>query len=632
MKILIVKTGALGDVLRSSFIAQALKDKYKDRDPIIYWITAKNAVPLIASNKYIDHYLVSDEKEKLRNVSFDLVVNLEESKEDCAFVSKLKKKRLIGPYLDNEGNIMYGSDLREWFDMSIISKYGKKKADRLKIKNKKTHRQLIGEGIGVKWRKYEPFLRLNEKQRTMAQSFLRRHRLSRSDMIVGINVGSADRWPKDLPMKKTAMLIDKIHKKYGAKILLFGGPGEVERNKDVIALSKSPIIDTGCGNDLSELPALASVCSFFVTTDSLGLHVALALKRRTVCLVGPTSPSELGMYGLGKVIVSKSKDVCTYKTKTRCMDKIDLNEIVEFFDEFMNQKITFLITAFNEPESIGRAIEAALNQKTKYKYDILVSAPDEKTLSVVRKISKKHKNVKSFKDPGKGKSFALNLLFKKISCDILILSDGDVYVSENSVEDLVNLFLDPEVGCVTGRPVPIEDRKSKYGYWANFLFDAAHSIRLKSSIKNDFIECSGYLFGFRKKKINMIPLDVAEDTVIPYFFWEKGYRIGYGKYAKVFVKNADNLRDWVKQKIRTSKAHETLDKYVNVKSTPRVKNFRNESKGASLLIQYPQSIRELGWTMQLFLFRLCMWGCVFLDTKLRNKHYGDSWERVDSTK
>jgi ADP-heptose:LPS heptosyltransferase len=33
MKILIIKTGALGDVVRTSFIAQALKEKYKKLNP-----------------------------------------------------------------------------------------------------------------------------------------------------------------------------------------------------------------------------------------------------------------------------------------------------------------------------------------------------------------------------------------------------------------------------------------------------------------------------------------------------------------------------------------------------------------------------------------------------------------------
>ena len=36
--------------------------------------------------------------------------------------------------------------------------------------------------------------------------------------------------------------------------------------------------------------------------------------------------------------------------------------------------------------------------------------------------AKKDKRIKLFKDPGKGKSFALNLIFKQVQTDILLLT------------------------------------------------------------------------------------------------------------------------------------------------------------------------------------------------------------------
>ncbi len=294
--------------------------------------------------------------------------------------------------------------------------------------------------------------------------------------------------------------------------------------------------------------------------------------------------------------------------------------------------ISIIITAFKEPETIRKSIESALNQKTNYKYEILVSAPDEETLNIAKKYEKKDKRLKVFQDPGKGKSYALNLIFQKIKTDILILTDGDVIMSNNSVDEIANLFLNPEIGCVAGRPISIEDQKTKYGFWANFLFNAAHKLRKQSFKSNSFIECSGYLFAFRKNKIKQIPLDVAEDAVIPYMFWEKGYKIGYAENAKVYVKNVDNWNDWIKQKTRTSKAHETLHKYVDIKSTPRIKSFKTETKGIFDVLKYPKTPKEVFWTFQLILARLYMWISVFKDTKLKNKHYEDAWERAESTK
>ena len=88
----------------------------------------------------------------------------------------------------------------------------------------------------------------------------------------------------------------------------------------------------------------------------------------------------------------------------------------------------------------------------------------------------------------------------------------------------------------------------------------------------------------------------------------------------------------MKQKIRTSKAHETLNKYVNLEVAEKTKSFSNESKGLKYLFTYPKSPKEFYWTLKLIVARLNMWIRVFYDTKIKNKQYADAWERVDSTK
>ena len=333
------------------------------------------------------------------------------------------------------------------------------------------------------------------------------------------------------------------------------------------------------------------------------------------------------MYDLGEKILPKSDCLCCYKKDCKSMEVVDIKEILYEIDCFLKQDIILLITAFKEP-NIEKAIKSAINQKTKYKYKILVSAPDDETLNIAKKY-----NIEIFKDPGKGKILALNLIFEKVKTDILILTDGDVFISENSVEDITNLFLDPEIGCITGRPVPLETKKTMFGYWANFLFDSAHKIRKIAFGKNSFIECSGYLFAFRKKFIKKLPLNTAEDAIIPYIFWEKGYKIGYEENAKVFVKNVSNFKDWIKQKTRTAEAHETLSKFVDTKITKRVKSFRTEFKGIFWLFTYPKTIKQFLWSLLLVFARSYMWGKVFFNIKFAKKHPKvDNWERINSAR
>ncbi|VVB80290.1 Glycosyltransferase AglE [uncultured archaeon] len=294
--------------------------------------------------------------------------------------------------------------------------------------------------------------------------------------------------------------------------------------------------------------------------------------------------------------------------------------------------ISIVITSFNEPKTVGKAIDSFLSQKIRKKFELIVVAPDKGTEDIVRRFSQKNKQVRYFKDPGKGKSYALNLIIPKLRGEILVFTDGDLFVSRNSLNEILKKFEDPRVGCVSARPVPMEDKKTKYGYFANFLFDSAHKLRKKSENKFGFVECSGYLWAFRNNVITSFPVDVAEDTIVPCLFYLKGYKIAYAPKAEVYVKNVTNLKDWLKQKIRTTKAHETLLKYVDVKRVPRSKSFLNELFGGFYLFTYPKKIREVFWTLDLFFLRLYMWVAVFYHTKIKKKRYSDAWERINSTK
>jgi len=286
--------------------------------------------------------------------------------------------------------------------------------------------------------------------------------------------------------------------------------------------------------------------------------------------------------------------------------------------------ISIIITSFNEP-NLEKAILSILNQKINDKHEIIVVAPDKNA----ENLAKKYK-IKYFKDPGKGKSYALNLLLRKIKSDILILTDGDVYLGHNSINEILELFKDPMIGVVTGRPIPQENKDTKFGYWGNLLFYGAHKIRKKLFNEGKFLECSGYLFAFRNL-IKEFPLDVAEDTIIPYIFNHKGYKIGYAEKALVYVKNPNNFKDWLRQRKRTAKGHETLMKYYP--HFPRVKSFWNEVKyGFFWALSYPQTIREMYWTILLIFARLYMWMLTLTESKLLKKQYQDAWERINSTK
>lgn len=287
--------------------------------------------------------------------------------------------------------------------------------------------------------------------------------------------------------------------------------------------------------------------------------------------------------------------------------------------------ISIVITSYREPKTIGRAIKSFQNQKIKDKYEIIVVAPDKETLNVAKKYK-----VKCFKDPRKGKPTALNLAFSKAKGNIVVLSDGDVYVNGNSVNNLLRHFKNKKVGAVTGRPVALDNKKTLFGYWAHLLNNSAHIERLRRDRKSLPMFCTGYIFAIRKELCENLPEDVLDDAYISMLVLKKGFEIKYEPKAIAYIKNATNLKDWINQKRRNSMGHNHARQLLG--NMIKMKSFSNEIfYGWYKALNYPKTLKELFYTKLLFPVRLYVWLLSFYD-KFKERKVMDVWKRIESTK
>lgn len=292
--------------------------------------------------------------------------------------------------------------------------------------------------------------------------------------------------------------------------------------------------------------------------------------------------------------------------------------------------ISVIITAYKEPKTVGKAIYAFLNSDLKGDYELIGVAPDKETSDVINQYSKINSSVRYLKDPGKGKMLALHKAFKEAKGEILVLTDGDVICDTSALSNILKPLNDPKVGCVAGAPVSADNRRNIYGYWSHLLTYAAHKKRASCARRKEYLTCSGYLFAFRNNVVKDFPFDVPEDAFIPYMFMKKGYEIAYAPQAKVYVKYPNNLKEWVEQKRRISKAYEN---YKHLGNLPMMKSFGKELvEGPLIALSFPRSIKELYWTLLLFPARLYMWLLTFWDTRVANNKHTDGWKRIESTK
>ncbi len=290
--------------------------------------------------------------------------------------------------------------------------------------------------------------------------------------------------------------------------------------------------------------------------------------------------------------------------------------------------VSVIITSYKEPATIGKAIESVLNNNIP-NYEILITAPDKETLNVAKKYSKKNKKIKLFKDIGKGKPSALNLAVSKAKGNILILTDGDVYVGKESLNYLMNPIKNTKIGAVSGRPVSLNSKKTILGYWAYVLTETANKRRLLALKNKKRFFCSGYLFAIRKNLFSSLQEEIlSEDGFISHNVYKKDFLIDYSPKSKVYVKYPSNLKDWIIQKKRSAGGYNQIKNLTGVE----IRSFKKESLGGFGLLNYISSLKEFFWLVLLFFFRVYLWVLIYQDINIKKKSHKEIWKRIESTK
>ncbi len=285
--------------------------------------------------------------------------------------------------------------------------------------------------------------------------------------------------------------------------------------------------------------------------------------------------------------------------------------------------ISVIITSYNEPKTIGRAIESFKQEKFSEPIEIIVCAPDKETLNKAKKYK-----VKTVQDKGLGKPAALNNVIKKARGEIIILTDGDVYTKDFS--NLLSHFKDKSVGAVSGRVYSANSKNSLFGFWAYILSESFHNLRIKESKENKNIVCSGYFYAIRKNLFEPIPEGIlADDAYISFLINRKGYKTVYEPKSSVFVKYPSNLPDWIRQKKRTAGRFYQLKKYFQLS---KASSLKQEIVPALLTIKKLNSPKEFFYYFLLIVMRAYIWSRVFFDFRLWKRSFKNTWQRVESTK
>ncbi|TAN44515.1 MAG: glycosyltransferase family 9 protein [Nitrospirae bacterium] len=289
-------TSSLGDVLRTTVILSPFE---KDH---VTWLVDVAAYPLLEGNPYINRILIYDITSvlQLQREKFDTVINFEKVPGVCALADSVSAWRRYGFRFDEiKGEAEAYDNCESIFTMC-------KDAD-LKRSHKTSWQESLMQVIGAEWHDQE--YTLGYKPKTV------------ETYDIGLNWAVGSKWPNK------------------------GWPKENwDKLKSMLDGEYTYSVQQGLDNLYSYMDWINS-CRMLVTNDSLGLHIALALRKKVVVLYGPTNPNETYFYGRGETLYPSVEYNCIPCLSAQCIQPKMCMEFIS--PEDVKKKIDILLKKDN---------------------------------------------------------------------------------------------------------------------------------------------------------------------------------------------------------------------------------------------------------------------------------------------
>jgi len=322
-RILIVKLGALGDVVHAIPVAAALRRAFPSAR--IDWLVGPRHREILDLVPVIDRRLVLNDSRalaavrELRANRYDVAIDLQGLIKSAmltrasgaarvvGFTSRYAREPLASWFYseahDPGGGGMYHIDERHvvYTNLGVL--------------------ETLGVHVGV------PEFPLDRAESAVASSVAAKA----GGRYAILNPGAA--WPnKRWPTSRLAAIAVELHKRHALASVAVWGPGEEPLAREVVDKSEGVAL-LSPPTTIADVVALARGASLYLSGDTGPAHIAAAVGTPIVGIYGPTRPSRNGPWSPDDVTVSRA-DVCQChhlrqcRLKTMCLEDIDVGEVL----------------------------------------------------------------------------------------------------------------------------------------------------------------------------------------------------------------------------------------------------------------------------------------------------------------
>ncbi|MDH7911308.1 glycosyltransferase family 2 protein [Winogradskyella sp. SYSU M77433] len=281
-------------------------------------------------------------------------------------------------------------------------------------------------------------------------------------------------------------------------------------------------------------------------------------------------------YGIILYVMVKIKRLFSTKTSVNTIEELP--------------KVTLLIPAYNEKDYVFQKMENTQNlnyPKDKLNIVWVTDGSNDGTNSLLEN----YENVQLFhKDERRGKINAMNRVMPHIKTPIVIFSDANTNLGEDSITHIVNCFNDEKVGCVSGeKRIVKKESDAAAGAGEGLYWKYESTLKKWDAELYSAVGAAGELFAIKTELYNEVEQDtLLDDFIISLRVAQKGYTIQYNPEAYAIETASANVKEELKRKIRISAG--------GIQSVIRLRSLLNIFKYGLLSFQYI-SHRVLRWTI-----------------------------------
>jgi ADP-heptose:LPS heptosyltransferase len=314
-RILIIKLGAAGDVIRTTPFLRKLKEVYPHSE--IWWLT--KSPELIPPNVDIVLKFTPENIAVVLATRFDMLYNLDKEREACMIATSASAATRKGFFL-RDGKCAP-------IDKNAEHKYLTGIFDDLNKSNTKSYPEEIFEMCGFHF----------SGERYILDNFASngyKWKLNRKKKIIGLNTGCGSRWTSRLWPEKHWIELARKLKRAGYLPLLLGGEEEHKKNSRIARASGA----TYLGHfPLRRFINLVDQCNLVVTAVTMAVHIAIGLGKRIVLFNNVFNKNEFELYGLGQILEPDFECTCFYSPTcpNNCMQYLSVARVFGTVEELL---------------------------------------------------------------------------------------------------------------------------------------------------------------------------------------------------------------------------------------------------------------------------------------------------------